>query len=46
MSYFLCSNIFELDLRICPGIIHIVDTQNVPKNYYFLPHDMHTNVCV
>ena len=28
------------------GIIHLVPTQNSPKNFYFLPLDTHTYVCV
>ena len=28
------------------GIIHLVRTQDFPENFYFLPPDMHTYVCV
>ena len=27
-------------------IIHLVRTQNFPKNYHFLPPDKHTYVCI
>ena len=28
------------------GVVHLVRTQNFPKNQHFLPPDTHTYVCV
>ena len=37
----------KLDLELfLIGIIHLVQTQNFPKNYYFSPHDTYTYVRV
>ena len=33
-------------LSLLHGIIHLVRTQNVPKNEHFLSPDTHTYMCV
>ena len=35
---------FSIDLQI--GIIHLVSTQNFPKNLHFATPDRHTYVCI
>ena len=48
----LSNSSYEVDVSIYKtficnaGVIHLVRTQNFPKNQHFLPPDMHTYVCV